>query len=124
MAGSLIGIDFYFASTVLLPAMILRLTHDVRCRVVTSVARAQLLQQQQPDTAAGAAVAAAASAAINSLVRCEMSSTTRGSFSCYTQSMTNPYSVLNATICLLDFRGEGDGACYTYMCIRLMTYTS
>jgi hypothetical protein len=92
MAGSLIGIDFYFDSTVLLPAMILRLTHDVRCRVVSSVARAQLLQQQQPDTAAGAAVAAAASAAINSLVRCEISSTTGGSFSCYTQSMPNPYS--------------------------------
>jgi hypothetical protein len=98
MAGSLIGICFYFASTFLLPAMILRLILDVRCRVVSSVARAPLQQQQQQNTAAGAAAAAAASAAINSLVRCEMSSTTRDTFSCYTQSMKNPYSVLNSTI--------------------------
>jgi hypothetical protein len=25
---------------------------------------------------------------------------------------------------LVSFRGEGDGACYTYMCIRLMTHGS
>jgi hypothetical protein len=97
--GSLLGILIYYCSTVPLLAMILRFTHDVRCRVVTSVPRALLLQQQQPDTAAGAAVAAAASAAINSLARCEILSTTRGWSSCYTQSITNPYSGLNLMIC-------------------------
>jgi hypothetical protein len=35
--------------------------------------------------------------------------------------MPNPYSGWNSTICLLDLRGEGDGACYLYMCIWLMT---
>jgi uncharacterized membrane protein YhiD involved in acid resistance len=76
MAGSLIDIGFYFASTALLPAVILLLILDVRCRVVFSVARAPHQQQQQQTTAAGAAAAAsAAAAAINSLVR--ISSETR-----------------------------------------------
>jgi hypothetical protein len=60
MAGFLIGIGFYFDPTALLPAVILRLILDVRCRVVFSVARAPPQQLQQQTTAAGAAAAAAA----------------------------------------------------------------